>query len=465
MVHTGLRSAHLGLKAETQRWIANWISQQINPLKTSTALGHVGRLKLSDSIVFRIAPESGEQGFPPLLNEATYNLPSTTNWEADNRAFPYEQEHADTYRWEFTELPVETFPEAKIYREFDRENVLIPVPPQLAEINELAALQVQMSDYGTIQGMNLIPAPYYRIRYQPTGSLGTGPTPTDLKVPVEYEEVMHQIMPDPIPTDEVLSSIHEFFSEFRYTLYQQGTIFQDEPLVHFLTDRKAGHCEYFASATALMLRHLGIPSRYVVGYSVQEWNESLSMYIVRQRHAHAWATAYINGQWVVVDTTPSQWLSLEETQTGMLQPVWDFFSNNQFRFQIWRNEQRLEDYQTELYIIGFILAIILIWRIATSEQVIIKKESSAANLSFDTTGEDSPFFQVEEQLTTIGLCRSRSELMSKWLLRIEHPELLPMLITHNRWRFDPNGISMQDQQILLSQVQEWLTENTTPVTS
>src|ERR1019366_8942262 len=36
-----------------------------------------------------------------------------------------------------------------------------------------------------------------------------------------------------------------------------------DPLAYFLFDRRTGHCEYFASAMAVMLRTLGIPSRVV----------------------------------------------------------------------------------------------------------------------------------------------------------------------------------------------------------
>ena len=51
--------------------------------------------------------------------------------------------------------------------------------------------------------------------------------------------------------------------------------------------------------------------------------------------------------------------------------------------------------------------------------------------------------------------------MGKWLMRIERPELLPLLTYHNRWRFDPRGISTTEKRQLAEQVQEWLNENPT----
>ena len=46
--------------------------------------------------------------------------------------------------------------------------------------------------------------------------------------------------------------------------------------------------------------------------------------------------------------------------------------------------------------------------------------------------------------------------MAEWLLRIGRPELLPMLTSHNRWRFDPQGISIEEKKKLADQVRDWL---------
>jgi transglutaminase-like putative cysteine protease len=459
-LHYGIRGAHLGIKAKTGEWIADWISQRTDPLKTSTAIGQLGRLKLSDAIYFRIEPTSGRPDFPPLMREATYNYPSTTNWEVFDPRFPPVEE-VDDFRWEFAEQPGFVYPEAFVHLEFDRDNALVPVPPDLSEINELSAtLGLRMSAYGSIQGTGLVPAPYYRVRYDGEKRLGEPPTSTDLAIPPQYLPALQEIMPKNATAAEGLRYVQQYFADFRYTLYQQEDEIAENPLVHFLTRSKAGHCEYFASATALMLRQAGIPARYVVGFSIQEWNEDMSMYIVRRRHAHAWATAYIDDQWIVVDTTPSQWLTMEESQAGLFQPLWDFLGNNQFRLQRWWSEQKLEDYERELYGIGFILVLILIWRISTSEQVIIGEEDRSVTEHREIPGSESPFFEVEAILTEQGFRRGRGELMANWLLRIERPELLPLLISHNRWRFDPRGITKQERQRLDSQVKDWLQTNT-----
>lgn len=79
-----------------------------------------------------------------------------------------------------------------------------------------------------------------------------------------------------------------------------------DPLSFFLFDRRQGHCEYFASAMAIMLRTLDIPSRVVNGFRGGDLNDVNNTYIVRQRNAHSWVEAYIPPYgWVTFDPTPA----------------------------------------------------------------------------------------------------------------------------------------------------------------
>ncbi len=91
---------------------------------------------------------------------------------------------------------------------------------------------------------------------------------------------------------------------FRYTLNLTGAPGRD-PLAHFLFETKAGHCEYFASAMAVMLRTIGVPSREVNGFLPGEYNDLAGDYIVRASDAHSWVEAYFPGiGWTTFDPTP-----------------------------------------------------------------------------------------------------------------------------------------------------------------
>ncbi|HUL15507.1 MAG TPA: DUF3488 and transglutaminase-like domain-containing protein [Terriglobales bacterium] len=79
----------------------------------------------------------------------------------------------------------------------------------------------------------------------------------------------------------------------------------NSPLSHFLFETHAGHCEYFASAMAVMLREVGVPTREVNGFLPGEYNDLAGDYIVRASDAHSWVEVYFPGNgWVVFDPTP-----------------------------------------------------------------------------------------------------------------------------------------------------------------
>ena len=78
-----------------------------------------------------------------------------------------------------------------------------------------------------------------------------------------------------------------------------------DPLANFLFDRRAGHCEYFASAMAVMLRTLGIPSRVATGFESGIYNPVSGWYVIRASDAHSWVEAYLPGRgWTTFDPTP-----------------------------------------------------------------------------------------------------------------------------------------------------------------
>src|SRR5215213_508727 len=80
-----------------------------------------------------------------------------------------------------------------------------------------------------------------------------------------------------------------------------------DPLADFLFNVRAGHCEYFATAMAVMLRTLRIPARIVNGFQTGEYNDASNAYVVRQADAHSWVEVYFaeTDSWVTFDPTPA----------------------------------------------------------------------------------------------------------------------------------------------------------------
>ncbi len=106
------------------------------------------------------------------------------------------------------------------------------------------------------------------------------------------------------PFDKAIAIETYLRTNFTYSLKLAGKPGAD-PLPHFLFETRAGHCEYFASAMAVMLRTLGIPSREVNGFLPGEYNDVAGDYIVRASDAHSWVEAYFPGSgWITFDPTP-----------------------------------------------------------------------------------------------------------------------------------------------------------------
>lgn len=105
--------------------------------------------------------------------------------------------------------------------------------------------------------------------------------------------------------DKVVAIQNWLQEHLAYTLTLAEGRFRQDPIDFFLFERKRGHCEYFASAFAIMARIAGVPTRQVNGFLGGEWNEYQSYVAVRAGDAHSWAEVYFPGAgWVTFDPTP-----------------------------------------------------------------------------------------------------------------------------------------------------------------
>ncbi len=93
-------------------------------------------------------------------------------------------------------------------------------------------------------------------------------------------------------------------TEFKYSLQTSNDQGLD-PLVNFLTEERRGHCELFATATALFLRELGVASRVSYGHAHGQFLPVSNLFAFRDRDAHAWTEVYLQDYgWTVFDLTP-----------------------------------------------------------------------------------------------------------------------------------------------------------------
>ena len=123
----------------------------------------------------------------------------------------------------------------------------------------------------------------------------------DPRIPRLAADITHSATND---YDKAAAIENYLRTRFGYTLQLPQTNVKD-PLANFLFERKQGHCEYFASSMAVMLRTLGIPSRVVNGFRSDEFNDITGSYVVRAKDAHSWVEAYFADYgWQTFDPTP-----------------------------------------------------------------------------------------------------------------------------------------------------------------
>ena len=77
-----------------------------------------------------------------------------------------------------------------------------------------------------------------------------------------------------------------------------------DPISRFLFETRRGTCEHFATSAALMLRAIGIRTRFVTGFGSADLNPLGDYYAVRASSAHAWVEAFVDGAWRTIEATP-----------------------------------------------------------------------------------------------------------------------------------------------------------------
>lgn len=93
-----------------------------------------------------------------------------------------------------------------------------------------------------------------------------------------------------------------------------------DPIEDFVINQKRGHCQFYSSAMAVILRQMGIQSRIVIGYHPTEFNEVGKYFAVKQSDAHAWVEALFTR--AELENTPlAKWLTDADTYWVRFDPT------------------------------------------------------------------------------------------------------------------------------------------------
>lgn len=108
--------------------------------------------------------------------------------------------------------------------------------------------------------------------------------------------------------EERAVAVERFLQDnYAYALSSGVRIHNTDPVAWFLLESREGHCEFFAGAMVVMLRHLEVPARMVAGYNGGDLAPDGDELVVREANAHAWVEVWLGADpgWVVFDPTPA----------------------------------------------------------------------------------------------------------------------------------------------------------------
>jgi transglutaminase-like putative cysteine protease len=295
-------------------------------------------------------------------------------------------------------------------------------------------------------------------------------------------------------------------TQFGYTSEMKAT--GEEPLADFLFNIREGHCEYFATAMAIMLRTQGIATRIVNGFQQGEYNETAEVFVVRQKDAHSWVEVYFPGEddWVPFDPTPSSgrfddsiatsgmlgkfnsylvaletfWIQYfvsydNQEQRSLMKSVKNSFAEYQTKTSGWLNEMqyRLSDWWREArgdkglqasaravaFGIGYLLAaifgiILIFWLYRKIRRLDVWQRIYAWLKSRNETTIVEFYERMQKVLASKGFTRAAHQTPLEFAFALNMPEAVRITEKYNRVRFGEKNLSSDESE----EIENWLND-------
>ena len=448
-----------------------FMNPRTDPLQSRTSMGRIGQMKLSAKIVIRLEPQS-PGNVPSYLREASYR-----NYHSQKMAW-----FAGGGTNGFTDLTVE--PDNTSW-------ILQPDKKSFAGVNIACYLNGWSRELEVPEGLLPLPSgcvrlentpPYMILKANKTGAVlaagrglmifdalyGHGSLSESLPDVASTNHYDLSLPPSEVPTlEKIIAEIKVapdadelakrravegfFLNHFTYSLWQgedKRATTNQSPLTKFLLTSRSGHCEYFATATVLLLREMGIPARYAVGYAVHEARGT--GFVVRDRDAHAWCLVWNqkNKTWDDFDTTPPAWVAVESQRTAGDEWLADLRA--WISFQLAKLRWRQAELQQYIFWSLIPVMLVLLYFIIFKRRGKLRKIGGNKNVrATDWPGLDSEFYALEKKLAARGIPRQTGESLADWLERaLAEPALASLrsplaelLRLHYAHRFDPAGLS------------------------
>jgi hypothetical protein len=290
----------------------------------SVRLGEIGELKQNNQVVMRVRIEDPNSARVPGLKWRGLALDEFTGqaWKKSSEARRSQQKQIERgfFRLGTTD-ELKGLTTQTVFLEPLNSNVLFAAPRALAIQGDFPFVRVDTE--GSIQSR---PHDLDRIMYTVISDT-TEPDPAILRRDNqsysaideryrEYPRTLDRRIADYARETILNARAHnrydaakaieaELRNNFGYSVRMRAS--GPDPLSDFLFNIRAGHCEYFSTAMAVMLRTQGVPTRVVNGFLPGEYNEAAGAYTVRQSDAHSWVEVYFpeTKSWITFDPTPA----------------------------------------------------------------------------------------------------------------------------------------------------------------
>lgn len=496
----------------------------------NVSLGQIGQLKQSDEVVMRARLENAKKD----------NL-NSTRWRGvaldrfDNHTWSKSTEIAseikndgnNNYNLDKTEhqdkITIQT-----IYLEPIDTPVLFVLARPLAVQGNF--INVKRDAGGAI---NFLRRDFDRLSYK-VYSDTTLPTVTELRDDKTlYSAEAQRYLQLPEKMDERIGQLAARITELKTTRYDKAAAIEkflqtqygytldlraggEEPLADFLFNVKEGHCEYFASSMAIMLRTQGIATRIVNGFQLGEYNDTADVYVVKQKSAHTWVEVYFPGEnvWVPFDPTPyagqtdgsisngafgglTKYIEALETfwiqyfvqydsseQRSLFRNVKNSFQSYQAKTSSWLNDfqDKIGDWWKKArgdeglqasaaaiaYGVGYLIAIVLgVFLIAWLYRKIIRLSIWQKILAWLKQRRETTIVEFYERMQKVlaskGFRRAEHQTPLEFAFALEMPEAVSITEKYNRVRFGEKNLSSDEAE----EIENWLKnlEKTPPESS
>lgn len=492
--------------------------------QTQTSLGRIRELQLSHKIEWRYFHGKGPT--PKLLKLGSYNEPLGDIWQARTRILELAEQIPDGRKFtgDFEVLLSDggdsflfvdgerergynlegrlrgLIEDEGLIPHFGRTNRFEGVPSEVVAVNSMGSVKMVGVNQGAMDAKIQAGSGMKEMRLDPTD--------LDLTYPKAEEEGLEEFLkaiglslpevgrhPTRVlarkvgretgPPDLSIEKFRDikakigrtFFDvdKFEYSLFLAGAD-RNAPITEFLKIDRKGHCEYFAGATAMLMRRMGVPCRYAVGYSLHERGFGEQEWILRGQHAHAWVEAYVGGtwvnerngdvdvwrcrggEWVDVDLTPPDWVNFQRSHSWY-QVGYDWFQAFRTSLELWVNQSGVFDWiLTGVILLGLLLLIFVIYRLG------LTRKRKILDTWEQTVRETGLLKDFEKWLTKRVGERPRSMPMATWLRYSLPSGCDEFVLLYERAAFGANdsGVILEDSIRIVKQL--WKDHEKTPGT-